>query len=533
MSRILTFNRWGYYGRLGNQMFEMASLIGMAKKYGRVAATPEWKYRDYFKGEIKLVDRIPFDKIEDVGEPHFHHEWYYWWKALKDKSADTTVSISGWLQSSKYWDHCKKDIKDFFEFKEEFATPIKEKWKNVLSKPCICLGIRVGKDYVDNGNYEILPILYQISALWKHFPNWREEYNIIVFTDDFEYAKLNMDCDDERIFFAEGMSDVEQLYLGTMCTHFIIPNSTFSWWQAYLGEKEGSVVVRPSKYFKGYLLSISDDRDFWEEHWRIHDYRGEKLAYKDVTFNIPIKYDHKDRMENMQMVEEWIWRNFDTNVVVGEQDGEAFKEGSYTWVQFPTGELGSFHRTRMLNVMTLEHSETPYIINFDCDNICPTMQMMMAIDILRRGEAEMVYPYDGRVARVEREKWRGKLIEGGLDCGVFKNVIFKGTRPIDPSSVGHIVMWNKDVFLKIGGENEYFISYGPEDVERYERAEKLGVTIKRVRGMAYHIDHWRGVDSSGANRYFGRNYSELERLRKLSRDELLDEVQLWKTKSPV
>lgn len=527
MSKFLTFNRWGWWGNKGNKMFEIASLIGIAKRCGRIPCVPEWDYRQYYKGHIKLIDAIPFEKIEDVGEPTFHYSGDYFPTELRKRNNEGIVSICGWLQSSKYWQHCKEEIKEFFEFEDGFNEAIRDRWKDVLSKPCICIGFRVGKDYVDNGNYEILSPLYQISALWKHFPDWRQKYNIIVFSDDFEYAKLNMNCSEENIFFATGMSPVEQMCLGSMCTHFIIPNSTFSWWQAYLGEKEGSVVVRPSRYFKGYLAEVNDERDFWEESWRIHDYRGEKLEMKDVTFNIPVKCDHKDRMENMQMTEEWIWRYFNTNVVVGEEDGENFKDGSYTWVKFPPESKGAFHRTKILNIMAVEHSPTPYIINFDCDNIVPILQMMIGIDILRKGEADLVYPYNGKVARVDREKYRQRLQSAGWDVGVLRNIIFQGTKGIDPISVGHIVMWNKERFLEIGGENEYFISYGPEDVERYERAEKLGVTIKRTGGCVYHIEHWRGADSSGGNRYFNRNYAELERLRKLSKEELLEEIGEW------
>lgn len=526
MRKAITYTKWNLMGAAGNMMFELSVLYSMAERYKRKPVLPrEWKYQKYFKHKVRI--EVPDVQPVEIGEPSFHFSgWEYWDK--KEQEAGDTFGIGGWFQSSKYFS--KEIAKKLFEFTDEFRAEMMAKWGHIFTKPVIIIGFRVGQDYISNGNYEILSPLYQISALWKYFPDWRENYNILVCSDDMQYARLNMDCAD-NIYFADGIN-MEQLFLGTLGTHHILANSSFSWWQSFLKQTEGGITIRPSKYYKGYLETVSDTKDFWEEEWIEHDYRGEKLNLKDVSFTIPVRYDSPDRMENMQMVEEWLWKNFDTNVYVMEYDTQAFSNGTYAYTWIPREEMPYFWRTKMLNKMA-EMNNTPYIVNLDCDNIVPVMQIMIGVDMLRKGEAELAYPYDGRAARVEdRQKWRPKLMASGIDCGVFKNVIFRGTRPIDAKSVGHIVMWNRDVFFKIGGENESFISYGPEDVERWERAEKLGIAIKRVKGICYHMDHWMGEDSSGANQFFGQNYAELARLRKLSRDELWNEISLWKLKTP-
>ena len=518
--KYLTYPKFGVrMGRLGNSLFQLASLLGMSTKSGRELFLPEWNYKEFFNGHVNIGERLPFKN--EFNEPSYSYEGDYYKNVMN--LPDTTISVSGWLQSSKYWEGQETEIKKFLSFKEEYFLSVKEKWKHVFTKPVILIGIRVGEDYVSNGNYTILPVIYQIGALYKFFPDWKENYNVLVFSDDEEYAKLNFDCR-ENIYFATGI-DAEQMCLGTLCTHFIIPNSTFSWWQAYLGQKENSVVVHPHTYFKGELAKTHSTKDFWEKNWM--EYKWEKLNLSDLSITIPVSYDHPHREENFNLITSWLHSNFNVNTMVGEQGGEKLHYAGRPGIKFYTYFYGmnNFHRTKMLNYLA-KNSTTPYIANYDADNLISVMQMMLSIDELRNGE-EMVYPYDGRSARVGRDKWLSVLQKSNGDIGKLKGEIFRGTRAIDPESVGHIVMWNKEKYFNIGGENENFISYGPEDTERWERALKLKVKIKRIKGITYHIDHWCGPNSSGNNPYFGANYKELEKIKKMPKKELKNYISSW------
>lgn len=516
MNKYITYSKMGLMGRIGNQLFEVASLYGMAKRYNREMFLPSWGYGEFFEYTMPIGEKVAFDT--EIHESTFHHGWEYWDGEAGKRENEKIINVGGWLQSPKYWAGLEADIKNMFAFKHEFFVRIRERYKEIFNnnKESIAISMRIGQDYKDNGNYEILPISYYISALYEKFPQWRN-YNIVIFCDDMQYAALNFQG--EGIYFAPS-HPMEQLCLGSMCDHFILSNSTFSWWMAYLGEKQGSKVVYPSKYYKADLVKSCDTKDFWPTNWEKWGYNN-KLIARDVTFTIPITMDSLHRRQNFDLCIAYLRKHFDTNILVGEQGERHCEEGYYGYIHFPYKD---FHRTKMLNDMANE-SNTKIIVNQDTDVFTPIFQICQAIDAIRGG-VDMAFPYDGRMARVPREG-NVELLRRELDAGYFKGD-YKGTRGIDPPSVGGSIFWNKESFVFGGMENERMINYGPEDVERVYRMKTLGYKVFRVKGATFHLDHWVGPNSGGkGNPHYGNNYDELNRIQAMDNEQLLSEIAGW------
>jgi SAM-dependent methyltransferase len=174
-------------------------------------------------------------------------------------------------------------------------------------------------------------------------------------------------------------------------------------------------------------------------------------------------------------------------------------------------------------------AETPYIANWDCDVIVPPMQLLYSVELLRKG-VDMVYPYHGGFARMPRMEWLPK-VHTGFDIGVVRDTYFKH-REASENSVGGAVLWNKEAFIDAGMENEYMISFGPEDVERYNRARKLNYYIKRVNGPLFHMNHNVGVNSSPKNPYFYSNVEQEKKVNSLSVVDLRAYVDSWPWRHP-
>jgi hypothetical protein len=266
---MLTFSKLGYKGQLGNQLFQIASTIGLAELHKHEYCFPKWKYSEYFQN--KLPECTSIRHYNKLGEAFFHyHEW-----DIYNKDYD----LNGWLQSEKYFN--AKKTKAIFQFKPDFLESLAKNYAHVFKKKTILIAVRRG-DFVNHPFYYQVKFKYYLQAIKHFFPDWRER-NLIFTSDDIEYCKKHFSFL-RNAYFLESLNDVESMALGTLCDDFIISNSTFSWWIAYLGEKANSKVIRPVKNFRGTFASINSDKDYYPKRWLAFDEEHLKL---DAKFYIP------------------------------------------------------------------------------------------------------------------------------------------------------------------------------------------------------------------------------------------------------
>lgn len=523
---MITFSKFGQMGNLGNQLFQYASMMGIANTTGNELHLPDWKYKQYFNGEFPVIN-TNHSVVANFQEPAFHCSIEYFKEALTPPHTRLLADVSGWLQSENYWRHYKDEVQSALTFKQDFVKQVLIKSKILNPTSAIAISIRRG-DYVNNPNYYQLPITYYLHALYKFFPDWQQR-TVIIFSDDIPYCKTHFAAA-ENVVYADGLNDIEQLCLMSGCKDHIISNSTFSWWGAYLGESCSGKVIRPAHHFAGKLLETSDWKDYYPNRWEEFDHEEEKFDLRGVTFTIPVAYDHLHRKQNLELNICMLQRDFNTNIIIGEQGANpkfAYMQEYCRYRHF--FGMKEFHRTKMLNEMALM-STTEIIVNWDADVFLPPLNILLAVEsmvpVCSRESADVVYPYDGLFARVPRTWF--KPLEKMLDLGIFQNTKFPGTSAHDDTrSVGGAVFFNKKVFMKGGMENEKMISYAPEDRERFLRFTTLGYNIKRINGPIYHLDHWRGPNSSSANIHFKKNHKLYEEQKKLNREELLEEISWW------
>ena len=98
-----------------------------------------------------------------------------------------------------------------------------------------------------------------IEEILKLFPNSK----FYVFSDNVEWAKLNLKSKTKLKFISQYFSDTEQFWLMTRCKHHIISNSSFSWWAAWLGDHKKKITIYPEPWYD----NLTYNKKIFPKHW--------------------------------------------------------------------------------------------------------------------------------------------------------------------------------------------------------------------------------------------------------------------------
>jgi hypothetical protein len=117
------------------------------------------------------------------------------------------------------------------------------------------LHVRLG-DYMNENSFGIPGIKYFSQALEYLYSNVSDarEKDLVVFSDSPDLLNGFIDADileNSHIHDGGNLSPIETLNLMSKAKNFIISNSTFSWWAAYLSNDENRTVIAPKPWFSG------------------------------------------------------------------------------------------------------------------------------------------------------------------------------------------------------------------------------------------------------------------------------------------
>jgi hypothetical protein len=248
---MITFNNIGHMGRFGNQMFQFASTVGIARKLGFDPVFPVERFQqgsdpNSYDG-CKLLEcfNIPKNLIKPGGEIPINHIYYendFGFNPQTEMLPDST-SLSGYFQTEKYFDFIDSEIREIFTFRDEII----ENSKNYINiENGVSLHVRRGDYLTSPGHHPTQTIEYYTEAS-KHFdPN----SNFYIFSDDPEWCRQNLHHINNSIIVESGSPYID-MYLMSLCHGHIIANSSFSWWGSWLANSKKTVA--PSNWFGPYM----------------------------------------------------------------------------------------------------------------------------------------------------------------------------------------------------------------------------------------------------------------------------------------
>ena len=86
----------------------------------------------------------------------------------------------------------------------------------------------------------------------KQMEEWTPDCHFFVFTNDAEWVKENYK--QKNVTVVEGNDEDAgyiDMYLMTCCKHYILANSSFSWWGCYLNPSKEKKVIAPKIWANG------------------------------------------------------------------------------------------------------------------------------------------------------------------------------------------------------------------------------------------------------------------------------------------
>lgn len=186
--------------------------------------------------------------------------------ATQPANGDFNLVISGFWQSLKYFQSIVKTLKNDFEFCNSPQVHWKTLYDEIRRTNSVMINVRRG-DYLQKLDYHgVVNIGYIEKSI--AFMKSRVEHPVFyIFSDDMQWCRENIKEDTDFVFVDETYYDKKfQFYLQLMvrCKHFIISNSSFAWWSAWLAPYEDKIVIAPEKWFTNKELNT---RDLLLEDW--------------------------------------------------------------------------------------------------------------------------------------------------------------------------------------------------------------------------------------------------------------------------
>ncbi|MFD1552176.1 hypothetical protein DNU06_00235 [Putridiphycobacter roseus] len=282
-------------GGLGNQMFQFATATALAiknstkvavdlslfnKKDSKEFTSRPFDLATFFNiGDTQIVDQKAYSYLFEnsfiakikrklrKGSAFFEPNLLFQ-PAVKQLTANSY--LEGYFQSEKYFKEYREQVLNLFEFKKTPSAQTKAAVATFKNKNSIAIHIRRG-DYVSkkhiNAIHGALPLSYYKDALKKFDLN---THHLVFFSDDMQWVKENFTMSDQsKVTFVDwntGADSWQDMYLMTQCKNFIIANSSFSWWGAWLAQHAAKQVYCPKTWFNDPKLN-QNTKDLIPAEW--------------------------------------------------------------------------------------------------------------------------------------------------------------------------------------------------------------------------------------------------------------------------
>lgn len=273
MPLTVTFADIGNYGQLGNQMFQVAAVIGTALRRGwtwefpiRIAETEVGSLFS-ISGNLSAEDTSTAYTLYEKEPARFNN----FELPTSTFFTQRLISLHGYFQFPVYFEEYNDIINSTFSFSSDRMQRIENAVPQILLPNTVGLHVRRG-DYIDNPLYTNLGVRYYEKAL-KRLKKLKFDI-VIITSNDIEWCKTHMAHLPYKLVFSPLNEAGDDLLLLARCKNLVLANSSFSWWAAYLNFLKfanGTVFVpRPWYRPSGAFYHLNSD-EMYLPHWKVID----------------------------------------------------------------------------------------------------------------------------------------------------------------------------------------------------------------------------------------------------------------------
>lgn len=257
-------------GGLGNQMFDYALYLVFKNRGLNAKLDISW-YDNIQSHNGYELERV-FGIKADIATKKECSKYAFWKLNFKDKLLKRLIKrpkfysqflgkesgfdnlimtasegyIEGYFQSELYFKHIDRMVRTEFTFGniELYCSDVIQKIKESAS---VSLHIRRG-DYLKNNKKLLCNTSYYDDAI-NIIQNRRKQPIFFVFSNDIEWCRKKFTADNYVFVDCnQGKNSYMDMYLMSICKDNIIADSTFSWWGAWLNNKEDKIVIAPKSW---------------------------------------------------------------------------------------------------------------------------------------------------------------------------------------------------------------------------------------------------------------------------------------------
>ena len=259
------------HNRLGNQMFQLASLYALARDNSMTPMALDYQ---------ELLTCFPQINVALSSEGHPEKDWphqgeggamTYSIKLNNMFSKNTSIFLSGYRQSWKYFHHRENEIRSQFIFNktvqkdvDTFLHAAAQTWRILGAKtikdnssvdtliPSIVprfIGLHVRRgDFLQKRlskyGFTVPQQTYYTRAV-QHMADLFKKVVFVVVSDDMLWSKANITSDRHIVVYSPFTKANQDMCLLASCNHTIMSTGTYSWWGAWLA---GGHTVYPKGY---------------------------------------------------------------------------------------------------------------------------------------------------------------------------------------------------------------------------------------------------------------------------------------------